>query len=120
MNAARHRNMFPQKGGISPHFSSHTLIGDGPLVYGKHFIADLGYYVLAGHEETIYNTLAPRAIEAIYLSPDYSPQGGHILMDLNTGRELKPAEVGTSKLSQLLRLSSKQSKPWLKGRALNL
>ena len=24
MNAARHRNMFPQKGGISPYFSSYT------------------------------------------------------------------------------------------------
>ena len=56
------------------------------LDYKKHCQVPFGAYVLANHETEPTNTNAPRAIDAIYLRPLNNIQGGHELMDLNSGK----------------------------------
>ena len=80
-------NQFPAKGGVSDYYSPDLLTGGQPLNYERDFAASLGSYVLIGNEAHPYNTNAPRMIDCIYLKPDKSPQGGHILMNLDSGKK---------------------------------
>ena len=86
-NAAKQRNMFPAKGGISPYYSPHVLLENRDKDYEKDFQAILGDYCQVQNQDTPYNTMAPRAIHCIYLCPAEDEQGGHVVMDLRTGRE---------------------------------
>ena len=89
-------NQFPAKGGVSDYHSPDILTGGRPLDYKRDFVAPSGAFVLAGNEAEPYNTNAPRMIEAIYLCPNYAPQGGHVLMNLNTGK--KTTRIGCIKV----------------------
>jgi hypothetical protein len=92
-NAARHLNYFPAKGGISAYFSPNALLGHPPLDYRKHCRVVCGAYVAAQIEPDPKNSLKSRQIDAIYLSPSDSMQGGHIVLNLDTGREVLTARV---------------------------
>jgi hypothetical protein len=46
----------------------------------------LGAYVQANHESTKTSSNVTRTLEAIYLRPAQNQQGGHELMDLNSGQ----------------------------------
>jgi len=85
--ATHQLNLFPAKGGIAPYLSPHVLVGGRNLDYKKHCQVGFGAYVQANQENTPKNTNAPRTIDAIYLRPVRDNiQGGHELMDLNSGR----------------------------------
>jgi hypothetical protein len=79
-------NYFPVKGGISSYYSPRTILGGTPLDYKKHCTIPFGAYVQANHESTPTNDNAARTIDCIYLRPCNNLQGGHELMDLNSGR----------------------------------
>jgi hypothetical protein len=80
-------NMFPAKGGISPYYSPHVLMGGQNLDFNKHCKYEFGAYVQVDNEEKPKNTYAPRTLDAIYLRPvPDNIQGGHEVMDLNSGR----------------------------------
>ena len=68
-------NMFPAKGGISPYYSPHVLMGGSKLNYDKHLQCVFGQYVQATEEQSPSNTNAPRTIDAIYLRPLPNIQG---------------------------------------------
>ena len=61
----------------------------GLLVFSTNAMAHCqvpcGAYVQACHETNPTNTNAPRTIDAIYLRPLRNIQGGHEIMDLNSG-----------------------------------
>jgi hypothetical protein len=78
-------NLFPAKGGISPYLSPHVLVGGRNVDYDKHCQVPFGAYVQANNENKPTNTNAPRTLDAIYLRPAQNIQGGHELMDLNSG-----------------------------------
>ena len=79
-------NYFPVKGGISEYYSPKTILGGTPLDYDKHCVVPLGTYVQANHESQATNDNTARTINCIYLRPCNNIQGGHELMDLNSGR----------------------------------
>ncbi|MGC9176782.1 MAG: hypothetical protein ACP5F1_06890 [Thermoplasmata archaeon] len=66
--------------------SPHVILGGRNIDYNKHCQIPFGAYVQAVQENNPKNTNAPRTIDAIYLRPVDNIQGGHELMDLNSGR----------------------------------
>jgi hypothetical protein len=107
-------NLFPAKGGISPCYSPRTILGLPTLDYVKHCKVPFGAYTILGlptldsvkhctvpfvayvqanHETNQTNSNASQTINAIYLRPVNSMQGGHELYDLNSGRVITRARV---------------------------
>jgi hypothetical protein len=56
------------------------------LDYTKHCVVPFGAYVQANHESTKTSSNVTRTLDAIYLCPAQNQQGGHELMDLNSGQ----------------------------------
>jgi hypothetical protein len=63
------------------------------LDFVKHCTVPFGAYVQANHKTNQTNSNASRTINAIYLRPVNSMQGGHELYDLNSGRVITRARV---------------------------
>ena len=93
MECARHLNIFPVKGGISSYYSPNTILKGQALDYTKHCVIPFGAYVQANHETTQTNSNAPRTLDGIYLRPLLNIQGGHEIMDLNSGEAITRARV---------------------------
>jgi hypothetical protein len=55
----------------------------------KHCVLPFGTYVQAHNEPIFKNSQHPRAIDCIYLRYVNNFQGGHHLLDLNTGQTIK-------------------------------
>ena len=55
------------------------------LGWNKHCRYEFGTYVQANQDNIPTNTNAPRTIDAIYLRPCWDQQGGHEVMNLETG-----------------------------------
>ena len=83
MVCADNLNIFPTKGGISSYFSPKMIMSKKDYDYLKHCQAPFGAYVHGDLDTT--NTNAPRTVDAIYFRPINNKQGGHELMNLNTG-----------------------------------
>jgi len=81
-------NYFPAKGGVSPYYSPYVLMGGRDLDYYKDCAIPFGAYVQAYHGNQPTNTNVQRTLDAIYLGPLRNKQGGHVLMDLKTGRRI--------------------------------
>ena len=93
METARHLNIFPAKGGISSYYSPNILLRGQALDYTKHCVIPFGAYVQANHETLQTNSNAPRTLDGIYLRPVLSIQGGHEIMDLNSGETITRARA---------------------------
>jgi hypothetical protein len=80
-------NLFPVKGGVSAYYSPPRMIlNQENLDYAKHCSMPFGAYVHANHETKLTNSNATRTLDGIYLRPAQNQQGGHELMDLNSGQ----------------------------------
>ena len=86
MIQANQLNLFPVKGGVSSYYSPHMILNQTNLDYTKHCIVPFGAYVQANHETNRTSSNAARTLDAIYLRPAQNQQGGHELMDLNSGQ----------------------------------
>jgi hypothetical protein len=86
-------NLFPANGGISPYYRPRTILGLSTLDYVKHCTVPFGAYVQANHKANQISSNASQTIDAIYLQPVNSMQGGHELYDLNSGRVITRARV---------------------------
>ena len=86
MNQANQLNLFPVKGGVSPYYSPQMLLHQMSLDFNKHCTVPFGAYVQANHESTRTSSNTTRMLDAIYLRPAQTQQGGHELMDLNSGQ----------------------------------
>mgnify|MGYP002176679840 FL=1 len=86
MNQANQLNLFPVKGGVSSYYSPRMILNQSNLDYTKHCTVPFGAYVQANHETTKTNSNVNRTLDAIYLRPAQNQQGGHELMDLNSGK----------------------------------
>ena len=85
MNCTHHLNLFPAKGGVSPYLSPHVILGGKDLDFNKHCQIPFGAYVQANQDNNPTNDNRARTLDAIYLRPTNNEQGGHELMDLNSG-----------------------------------
>ena len=81
MNQVSQLNLFPVKGGVSSYYSPHMILNQTNLDYAKHCTVPFGAYVQANHEMNRTNSNANRTLDAIYLCPARTQQGGHELMD---------------------------------------
>ena len=61
--------------------------------YNKECLIPFGAYVQANNEPTFTNSNAPHTLDAIYLRPTQNLQGGHELMDLNSGKLITRSRV---------------------------
>ena len=86
-------NYFPVKGGVSSYYSPRMILKRSNLDFVKHCKVPFGAYVQACNEPKPYNSNKPRTIGAIYLQPLDVPQGGHELMDLQSGRRITRRHV---------------------------
>jgi hypothetical protein len=81
-------NLFPVKGGVSVrvYYSPRMILNQENLDYAKHCYVPFGAYVQANHETNRTNSNATRTLNAIYLRSAQNQQGGHELMDLDSGQ----------------------------------
>jgi hypothetical protein len=86
MNQANQLNLFPAKGGVSSYYSPRMLLNQSNLDYVKHCTVPFGAFVQANHETSKTSSNVTRTLDAIYLRPAQNQQGGHELMDLNSGK----------------------------------
>ncbi|MEL6660938.1 MAG: hypothetical protein AAFR36_31085, partial [Bacteroidota bacterium] len=86
-------NIFPAKGGISQHYSPHQILHLRHFDYEKHCKYEFGSYVTVNNPLTRTNTNDSRSLDAIYLRPTGNLQGGHTVMDLETGAQITRAKV---------------------------
>ena len=93
-------NWLPAKGGISAYLSPYTLMNGRNIDYNKHLKFPFGAYVQVNNDTT--NTLAPRTLGAIYVAPTENLQGGHVVMDLNTGKFITRQTVTKIPMTQLV------------------
>jgi hypothetical protein len=102
MIAATQLNLFPAKGGISAYYSPHVILGGRNIDFEKHCQVPFGAYVQANQDNNPKNSNAPRTIDAIYLRPLDNIQGGHELMDLNSGRVITRPRVWEIPVTQVV------------------
>ena len=93
MDCTNKLNLFPVKGGISPYFSPHTLMGGPRLDYNKHLKVAFGTYVMASNEPWPSNTPEARAIDAIFLAPPNARENAYAVMNLHSGRRVSRRHV---------------------------
>ena len=93
METARRLNIFPAEGGISSYYSPNILLRGQALDCTKCCVIPFGAYVQANHETLQTNSNAPRTLDGIYLRPVLSIQGGHEIMDLNSGETITRARA---------------------------
>ena len=79
-------NVFPVKGGVSSYYSPNMIMKGKGLDYKKHCQIPFGAYVQVNNDPRFKNTFSPRALDAIYVKPNGNAQGGHTVMDLNSGK----------------------------------
>jgi hypothetical protein len=83
---ANQLNLFPVKGGVSPYYNPRMILSQTNLDYTKRCVVPFGAYVQANHESTKTSSNVTRTLDTIYLCPAQNQQGGHELMDLNSGQ----------------------------------
>ena len=94
MSAVRKYIWLPAKGGVSNVYPPPMLINRKSLDWNKEFQFEFGSYVQAYKENKPKNNNKARALDGIYLGPiQDNNQGGHKIMDLFTGREIKRLQV---------------------------
>jgi hypothetical protein len=93
-------NFFPPKDGISNYYSPRAIMHQEPLDYNKHCAVPFGTYVQAHNEPTFKNSQHTGALDCIYLRYVDNIQGGHHLLDLNTGQTIKRRTVTQVPITQ--------------------
>ena len=71
--------------------------------YNKHCKYSFGEYIQAHHQNVIRNDMTAHTIDAIYLYPNYNTQGGHICMNLNTGKHITCSKVTPIPLPEVVK-----------------
>jgi hypothetical protein len=102
-------NLFPAKGRKSPDYRPRTILGLPALDYAKNCAVPFGAYVQANHETNQTSSNASRTLDAIYLRPVNSMQGGHELYKLNSERAIMRARVTQIRVTDMVIKAIKQS-----------
>ena len=100
LNQTANTNIFPAKNSISAYLSPQTIITSLVTDYNKSCQVAFGAYVQAYNETR--NDQTPRTFDAIYLRPSKNKQGGHDVMNLQTGKAVNSPRVKEIPLSELV------------------
>ena len=82
----RDLNLFTSKGGVSAHYIPHMIMSRRNWYYNKHLQVEFGAYSQTSQVNDPKNTNRPRTFNGMYLYPVPNFQGGHQIMDLQTGQ----------------------------------
>jgi hypothetical protein len=85
---------------MSPQFSPRMIIHKKNLDYSKHCGISFGTYVQAHNEPTHSNSEQLRKLDCIYLRYLNNKQGGHELLDLQTGATITRQNVTPLPMTQ--------------------
>ena len=96
-------NWFPDKHRVSSYYSPQALITQKVLDYNKQCKHEFREYVQAHHQNTKTHDMKERTIDAIYLRANDNEQGGHIVMNLNTGEKITRGKVTAVPLSETVK-----------------
>ncbi len=91
LECTKQLNIFPAKGGVSPYFSPHRLMGGSEVDANHDLKYTFGSYCICYDAPVPYNSNLSRGLDAIYLRA--LPNGSHQLMDLYTGRSIERVYV---------------------------
>ncbi len=116
MESTKKLNFFPNKHGVSKHYSRRMILHQENLDYNRHCKFVFGEYVQAHDEPQNTNTNAPRSLDCIYLRPTDNIQGGHEVLHLQTNqvvkrRTLTPAVVTPTIVKMVHRLAELDGMP---------
>ena len=75
----------PARGGVSKYYSPHMILKRPTLDWNKHCQYEFRTYVQANQDNNPTNTNRPQTIDGIYLRPCWDQQGGHKVLNLETG-----------------------------------
>ena len=98
MVCAKQMNIFPAKNGISKYYSPHMIMSGETYDYKKYCMCEFGTYVQGNTRSG--NTNSPRSVDAIYLRPVSSLQGGHEVMNLATRKRIICSRVMICKMNE--------------------
>jgi hypothetical protein len=76
----------PREGRVSKYYSPRMILNQTNLDYTKHCVVPFGACVQANHESMKTSSNVTRTLDAIYLRPEQNQQGGHKLINLNSGQ----------------------------------
>ena len=88
-----HFEFFPAKNNIDKHYSPYMILHKKTLDYKKICQVEFGSFVQVPSLGEPTNTNDSRTLDAIYLRPMMNEQGGHEVMDLQTGKVIKRGKV---------------------------
>ena len=100
---ARRLNWFPAKQGMSEYCSPSVIMGEPATDCNKHCKHSFGDCVQATTENDPSNAPAERTIDAVCLSPNDNKQGGHRVMNLNTGKVVARTTCAAVPLAKAVR-----------------
>ena len=89
----RQLNYFVASGGISEHYSPHTILTSRHVDCAKQFAIPFGAYVHGCTDNTSTNTMAPQTLDCVYLGATSNLQGGHKPLDLSLGKVITRPRV---------------------------
>jgi len=81
-------NWFPAKGGLSDTFTPHQFLELPPIGWNKDAKILQGSCCQAFTERTIQNDLKQRTLDTLLLTPMKNKQGGHVMLNLATNKEI--------------------------------
>jgi len=79
---------FPAEGGLSDTFTPHQFLELPPIDWNKDVKILQGSYCQAFTECTIKNDLKPRILDTLFLTPMKNKQGGYVMLNLATNKEI--------------------------------
>ena len=114
--ATKKLNFYPAKHGLSKYYSPRMIVHKEGLNYDKHCKYSFGTYVQGHNEPNPTNTNAPRSLDCIYLTYNPTQQGGHILLHLQTAKEIvrrnvTPIPITPAIIRQVHRIAADDGMP---------
>jgi hypothetical protein len=85
MESTKKLNFFPPSNGLSPYYSPRMIFHQENLDFHKHCMIPIGTYLQVHNEPANLNSQHPRMLDCIYLRFLNNKQGGHELLNLQTG-----------------------------------
>ena len=96
-------NWVPAKHGVSKYYSPATIVTGKLLEYEKHCKYEFGTYIQDHTQNNLMNVMEERAIDCVYLHRNENDQGGHILLNLNTGKKITHGRITALPLPMVVR-----------------
>jgi hypothetical protein len=93
MESTKTLNFFPLSNDLSPYYSPRMIIHQENLDFNKHCMIPFGAYIQAHNEPVNSNSQHPRTLDCVYLRYLNNKQGGHELLDLQTGTIISRQQV---------------------------